>query len=265
MPRVRRPDAPAPCVGRVPADVDVAGFVAAIARRRPRRGRARRSSRENLLGGTCARVCPVEELCEGACVLAHEGRRADRDRPRSSATHATRALERGPAPRATAPYNWSPRRRDRRRAGGARLRRRARRARLRTSRSSTSAHEPGGLVRYAIAPYRQLREPLPRRGALARASSASSSSSGSASTRADSARRRSTEDVDAVVLGVGMGADAESPYPGDDLPGVWGSLPFIEAIKTGAPPDVGRRVVVIGGGNTAIDVAREALGSAPTR
>jgi glutamate synthase (NADPH/NADH) small chain len=40
---------------------------------------------------------------------------------------------------------------------------------------------------------------------------------------------------------------------------VWESLPFIEALKTGAPPSVGRHVVVVGGGNTAIDVAREAL------
>ena len=47
--------------------------------------------------------------------------------------------------------------------------------------------------------------------------------------------------------------------PGDDLPGVWSSLPFIEAIKTGRPPEVGQRVAVIGGGNTAIDVARESL------
>jgi glutamate synthase (NADPH/NADH) small chain len=64
---------------------------------------------------------------------------------------------------------------------------------------------------------------------------------------------------DAVVLAVGMGPDADVTYPGDDLPGVWNSLPFIEAIKTGNPPDVGRSVAVIGGGNTAIDVAREAL------
>ena len=64
---------------------------------------------------------------------------------------------------------------------------------------------------------------------------------------------------DAVVLAVGMGPDADVAYPGDELPGVWNSLPFIEAIKTGSPPDVGELVAVIGGGNTAIDVAREAL------
>ena len=48
-------------------------------------------------------------------------------------------------------------------------------------------------------------------------------------------------------------------YPGDDLPGVWESLTFIERLKTGRSPAVGHRVAVIGGGNTAIDVARESL------
>jgi glutamate synthase (NADPH/NADH) small chain len=47
--------------------------------------------------------------------------------------------------------------------------------------------------------------------------------------------------------------------PGRELPGVWDSLPFIEALKTGDAPDVGGAVAVIGGGNTAIDVAREAV------
>jgi glutamate synthase (NADPH/NADH) small chain len=64
--------------------------------------------------------------------------------------------------------------------------------------------------------------------------------------------------ADAVFLGVGMGADADVRYPGDALAGVWDSLPFIEAVKSEEPPEVGR-TVVIGGGNTAIDVAREAL------
>ena len=41
------------------------------------------------------------------------------------------------------------------------------------------------------------------------------------------------EDADAVVLAVGLGLDVDVRYPGDDLPGVWESLPFIEAIKTG--------------------------------
>ena len=84
---------------------------------------------ENILGGTCARVCPVEVLCEGACVLEHEGRppiaigalqRYAMDRSSSS----------GLPIRAKAPRQRPPRRRHRRRAGRARLRRRAGRARL---------------------------------------------------------------------------------------------------------------------------------------
>jgi glutamate synthase (NADPH/NADH) small chain len=65
--------------------------------------------------------------------------------------------------------------------------------------------------------------------------------------------------ADAVFLGVGLGPDVPVRYPGDELVGVWDSLPFIEALKTGAPPRIGRDVVVVGGGNTAIDVAREAV------
>ena len=70
---------------------------------------------------------------------------------------------------------------------------------------------------------------------------------------------------DAVVLAVGMGADTTPQLPGDDLDGVWSSLPFIEALKTGAPPRIGRNVAVIGGGNTAIDARARHAGSAPTR
>ena len=53
-------------------------------------------------------------------------------------------------------------------------------------------------------------------------------------------------------------------YPGEELLGVWDSLPFVESLKTDRLPRVGRNAVVIGGGNTAIDCAREAarLGAA---
>ena len=40
---------------------------------------------------------------------------------------------------------------------------------------------------------------------------------------------------DAIVLAVGLGKDVEARFSGDHLPGVWDSLPFIEAIKTGLP------------------------------
>jgi glutamate synthase (NADPH/NADH) small chain len=65
----------------------------------------------------------------------------------------------------------------------------------------------------------------------------------------------------AVFLGIGMGDDMPAKIPGEDLPGVWESLRFIEALKlcTAGGVGIGKRVAVIGGGNTAIDVAREAV------
>ena len=56
-----------------PADVDVPRFVAAIAADDPAAAAATIFA-ENILGGTCARVCPVEILCQRDCVLVHEGR-----------------------------------------------------------------------------------------------------------------------------------------------------------------------------------------------
>jgi glutamate synthase (NADPH/NADH) small chain len=117
--------------------------------------------------------------------------------------------------------------------------------------------EPGGLVRFAIAPYRQLREPLPAEHRLLEDLGVELRFGAPI----DSPERlREIEDqADAVVLAVGLGKDVETDFAQEDLAGVWDSLPFIEAIKTARAPDLGERVVVIGGGNTAVDVAREAL------
>jgi glutamate synthase (NADPH/NADH) small chain len=117
--------------------------------------------------------------------------------------------------------------------------------------------EVGGLVRYAIAPYRQVRDPLPDE-ARALEQLGVNLRLGEKITSREQLEAVAAR-ADAVFLGVGLGADTEVSYPGDDLHGVWESLPFIEAIKTGRAPRVGDRVVVIGGGNTAIDVAREAV------
>jgi glutamate synthase (NADPH/NADH) small chain len=115
--------------------------------------------------------------------------------------------------------------------------------------------EVGGLVRYGIAPYRQTNEPLPDEARLL----AELGVEFRLRTRIDAARLEELEaEVDAIVVAVGMGADVDVSYEGDDLQGVWESLPFIEHLKTGRPAPVGRRVAVIGGGNTAVDVAVEA-------
>ena len=247
------PYAAAPCVVACPAGVDVPGFVAAIARDEPDEA-ARIVLAENLLGGTCSRVCPVELLCEGACVLRHEGRKPVEVGllQRFATDHA---FESGAELRKRAPYNWL-------RvavigAGPAGLTCAGELAALGYAVTVyDERREPGGLARYAIAPYRLQAEPLSSEARVLAELGVSFELGVAIDT--PEALASIVEDADAVVLAVGMGADANVHYPGDDLPGVWESLPFIEAIKTGHAPHLGESVVVVGGGNTAVDAAREA-------
>jgi dihydropyrimidine dehydrogenase (NAD+) subunit PreT len=244
--------APAPCVVGCPADVDVPGFVAAIAADDPATA-ARIIFAENVLGGTCARVCPVEVLCQQDCVLIHEGRPPIEIG--ALQRYATEwAYANGAQLRPTADANG-------RRvavvgAGPAGL---AAAGELAARGYAVTAYDEragvGGLVRYAIAPYRQTNKPLPDEVRLL----AELGVEFRLGMRVDSERLQElVAEVDAIVLAVGMGADLDVTYEGDHLDGVWESLPFIERLKTGEPPAVGERVAVIGGGNTAVDVAVEA-------
>src|SRR4051794_40607172 len=58
----------APCTAACPTHIDVPGFIKRIATENLR-GAARRILDANILGGSCARACPVDILCEGACVM----------------------------------------------------------------------------------------------------------------------------------------------------------------------------------------------------
>lgn len=245
-------EAPAPCTAGCPAGIDVPRFVAAIAAGDPG-GAARTIFAENLLGGTCARVCPVEVLCQRDCVLVHDGRPAIEigalQRYATDWAYANGLPLREPAPangRRVAVVGAGP-------AGLAAAGELAARGYAVTV--YDEREEVGGLVRYAIAPYRQSNEPLPDEARLL----AELGVELRLRSRIDAdGLERLLAETDAVVLAVGMGADADVPYEGDDLDGVWESLPFIEQLKTGSPPAVGQRVAVVGGGNTSIDVAVEA-------
>jgi len=68
-----------------------------------------------------------------------------------------------------------------------------------------------------------------------------------------------------TVLAFGLGSSRPLGIPGEDLPGVRDGVEILAAIRRGEDPGAGERVAVIGGGNTALDVARSLLrlGSAP--
>ena len=67
------------------------------------------------------------------------------------------------------------------------------------------------------------------------------------------------EGFDAFYLGVGAQKSASLGIPGEDLKGVWGGIDFLREVNGGAKPAIGKKVVVVGGGNVAMDVARAAV------
>ncbi|MBN1955048.1 MAG: FAD-dependent oxidoreductase [Anaerolineae bacterium] len=74
------------------------------------------------------------------------------------------------------------------------------------------------------------------------------------------------EEYDAVFLAIGAQKSSSMNIPGADNPNVWGGIELLDPISKGQPVQIGQRVLVVGGGNTAVDVARSVrrLGSEPT-
>lgn len=67
------------------------------------------------------------------------------------------------------------------------------------------------------------------------------------------------EGYDAIFLGIGAWASNRLELPGEELEGVLSGIEFLDQVAEGQPPKLGRHVIVVGGGNTAIDAARTSL------
>ena len=244
----------APCTTACPTGIDIPGFIQKI-RSDNLRGSAHTILSENIMGGMCARVCPTEVLCEEACVRN---------------THEEKPVEIGLLQRyATDPVF----------ADGTRLFTRAASSGKNVAvvgggpaglscahRLAVLGHDvvvfnrdnkPGGLNEYGIAAYKTIDD-------FAQKEVDYILSIGGIELRNNQALGKEIslqqlrDEYDAVFVGIGLGTTNALGLYDETLPGVDNAIDYIAELRQTdnlADLQVGRRVVVIGGGMTAIDIA----------
>ncbi|KWE73655.1 dihydropyrimidine dehydrogenase [Burkholderia ubonensis] len=244
----------APCVHACPTQIDIPGFIRKIGNGNLK-GAATDILSANPLGGMCARVCPTEILCEGACVRHHQDaqpvaigalqRHATDWAMASGAVAFRRAPETG---RHVAVVGAGP-------AGLACAHRLA----LAGHRVTLfDAHaKAGGLNEYGIAAYKTVDDFAQREVDWLLSVGGIELKTGVALGR-DVTLDALRQQHDAVFLAIGLGGVRALALDGEDLAGVMNAVDFIEQVRQADALEnvpVGRRVVVIGGGNTAVDAA----------
>lgn len=245
----------APCIRACPTAIDIPGFIKKIASDNLK-GSARKILEANILGASCARVCPTQELCEGACVLhdLHE-EPIQIGRLQRYATDRV-VLEKKPLFEA-APKNGK--RVALVGAGPASLGCAAELAQLGYETVCFEKQaQPGGLNTYGIADYKMdyataLAEIkwVQQMGVEIRCNT---------EVGKDITVESLMNDFDAVFLGIGLDGVGPLGIPGEDLHGVRDCLEFIAELKVKPKEEValfGKTVVVLGGGNTAIDATTQ--------
>jgi glutamate synthase (NADPH/NADH) small chain len=244
----------APCSAACPTHIDVPRFIKKIGTGNLR-GSALGILDANILGASCSRVCPVDVLCEGACVLHRY-----HQRPIEIGRLQRRAMDHfyshgaklpGPASERKAKVACIG-------AGPASL---ACAAELRKHGLGVTIFEsralPGGLNTYGVAEYKLRPSDSLREVELIESLGVEFRFGVSVGGEI------TVEDLEqtyaAVFLAVGLGPAESLGLPGEELGQVVDALTFIANYKTAQTISVGRKVAVIGGGNTAIDAANAAL------
>ncbi|KRE51622.1 NAD(P)-dependent oxidoreductase [Paenibacillus sp. Soil724D2] len=242
----------APCIRACPTGIDIPSFIKKIATGNLI-GSARTIMDANPVGASCSRVCPTEELCEGACVLNHSSKPILIGNLQRYATDWAIKNEQilfkaGTSNgKSVAVIGGGP-------AGLSAARELARFGFKVTV--FEAKEQAGGLDTYGIVSFR-----LPQEISL---------------WEVEQVRQLGVEfrmntrvgidissvdllgDYDAVVLAVGMSKVPMLGIEGEALIGVYDAIDFVESTKTEQELDtslVGKRVAVIGAGNTAIDAA----------
>jgi dihydropyrimidine dehydrogenase (NAD+) subunit PreT len=244
----------APCTSACPTHIDVPTFIKKIASGNLH-GAALGILDANILGASCARVCPVEVLCEGSCVMhgfneqpieigrlqrfamdsfhAHGGklpRKSDENRSEKIA-----CIGAGPASLAAA----------------AELQQRGFQVTVFDKRPL-----PGGLNTYGIAEYKlPLADSL---GEIELIKELGVEFRLGVEIFGETSLTELEAEFDMIFLGVGLGAMHRLSIPGESHPDVVDALQFIEDYKTKKTTQIIGDVIVVGAGNTAIDAANAA-------
>ncbi|WP_188724985.1 MULTISPECIES: NAD(P)-dependent oxidoreductase [Bacillaceae] len=245
----------APCITACPTEINIPGFIKKIASGNLK-GSAKTIMEANPIGASCARVCPTEELCEGACVLNHSTKpimigdlqRFATDWSIKNEQVLFKAGEKngkqiaivgsGPAGLSAA--------RELGRLGY-------------TVTIFEAKDEAGGLDTHGIVPFR-----LPKDISLWEVEQVKSLGV-DIRTNTEVGKDIVAEDLvdnyDAVILAAGMGKVPMLGIEGEDLAGIYDAIDLVEEVKNGNYPTefAGKRVAVIGAGNTAIDGATTAV------
>ena len=242
----------APCVAACPTDIDIPGFIRALAVGQPSRA-ADCILQANPLGASCSRVCPVETLCEQACVRQHENggpvpigqlqkfamqkfstRNDLSSNSRTSGTGTKVAVVgAGPAGMTAATLLAQ--------AGF-------------TVDVFESHTMPGGLNESGIAAYKMLDDAAQWEASRVLSHPGIHLHTGMVLGK-ELHLSQLCEDYAGVLLALGLQGQQKMQIPGEELQGVFSAVPYIARMRRQESVPVGQRVVVIGGGMTAIDIA----------
>ncbi len=244
-----------PCQKACPTGIDVPMFIRQILTGNLK-GSAKTILEANILGHSCGRVCPTSVLCEGACVLHGEGKppvligRLQRHAVDHVLDNNITLFAAGAANGSKVALIGG---------GPASLSCAFELRKLGYGTVIFDAHpQPGGLNTYGIAAYKMRAPESLREIEMIRGIGVEIRSG--VQVGKDITLTRLEKEFDAIFIGIGLGDTEKLGIEGESLEGSLDAITFIEQTKTQKFTDVavGRRVAVIGGGNTAIDVVTAA-------
>jgi glutamate synthase (NADPH/NADH) small chain len=244
----------APCVNACPTGIDIPQFIRQINTKNTE-GAAKTIYDSNYFGHACGKVCPTEELCEGACVYVHQkvkpieigrlqsyatGKVMDAGKKLFVTTHSNgkkiAIIGAGPAGISCA-------------------------CELRLAGFEVVVYEakskPSGLTVHGVAPYKITnKEALDEMVYLERQFGYKVIYNNPIKSKVDIELLE--RKYDAIFIGVGLGPTSNLNIPGENLENCMGATEFIERLRMDHHTvSVPKKVIVLGGGNTAMDAASE--------